>query len=563
MNKAFFLLLFTLSFSATFTPRISAQQKTGQKPEWKKASAIKLRGALRPERTCFDVIYYSLHLKINPYRQRIGGHNEIWFKVIKPTQTIQIDLFRNMKIEKIVWQGKILKYKRRHNAVFIFFDQSLVPNSIQHIQFYYHGTPTYVNMHYPKGIQWRNDLAGNPWVGVSCEHAGASIWWPNKDHLSDEPDSMRLHLTTPAHLGCIANGKLEKVDAPQNKYRTSHWFVNNPIDNYNVTFNIGNYDVGKYPYKGKDIYCYYLAYDKKEAHAFFKFTPQIVQFFEAVFGEYPFWNDKFAVIQSPYAGMEHQGCLAIGSSLRNNNWYYAHTYPWDATLVHEIAHEWWGNSVSVKDMADAWLQEGFATYAELMFIEFTHNYKMYINEVNEQVKRVNNQKPVVGPRDVNDNTFETGEIYRKGATILHLLRCTINRDDAFFDILKSFATKYKKKMVTTDDFIHWVNQKTKQNYTPFFKQWLYTNKLPTLAYKKEKVSNTEVKYTYWWTNVPKGFKMIAYLRYGNRLVPVVATTTPQSMTLDRNKKVEVLAKNYRNAFVKGKAVAFYRAKRKR
>lgn len=530
------------------------------KPVWKSSNNDELRGALRPERTCFDVTYYDLHLKINPRKRRIDGHNAIHFKVIQPTQTIQIDLRKLLKIEKIVWKNTELKYKRRRGAVFVFFDTPLPKNSLQSIEVYYGGKP--LNRDSPgnprrKGFQWRKDAHNNRWIGVSCEHVGASVWWPNKDHLSDEPDSMRMHFTVPKRLKCIANGTLEKVDGPKDKYKTYHWFVNNPIDNYNVTFYLGDYYEGVLPYGKHKIYYYCLNGDKDAAKPYFSFTPYILSFFEAAFGEYPFWNDKFAILQSPYWGMEHQGCLAIGNrlfnGLYNGNWYYVGKYPWHSTLVHEIAHEWWGNSVSVDDMAEVWLQEGFATYAELMFIESQKNYAAYLTEVHEQTKRVLNREPIVGKRDVNYNTFKTGEVYRKGAVILHLLRSTINNDPMFFDILKSFAIAHKKKIVRSSDFVAWVNKKTGKDYTAFFQHWLYTTKLPVLTYKKEKLNNEKIKFTYWWTGVPQGFRMMAYIQYGKRTIPIQTTTSPQSVKLNKNTRLKVSLKG----LIKSKAVIYY------
>lgn len=532
-----------------------------KKPAWRKANSHELRGALRPERTCFDVTYYDLHLKINPDKQRIDGYNAIHFKVLQPTQAIQIDLRKLLKIEKIVWKNTELKYKRRRGAVFVFFDTPLPQNSTQSIEVHYGGKP--LNNLSPgnprrKGLQWSKDIHRNHWVGVSCEHVGASVWWPNKDHLSDEPDSMRLHFTVPQKLKCIANGVLEKVDAPKDKYQTYHWFVNNPIDNYNVSFYLGDYYEGVLPYGKRKIYYYCLTSGKQRAKHYFSFTPYILAFFETAFGEYPFWNDKFAVLQSPYAGMEHQSCLAIGSTLTNTNWYYMGKYPWHSTLVHEMAHEWWGNSVSVDDMAEAWLQEGFATYAELMFIEHQKNYAAYLDEINQQVNKVNNLAPIVSKRDVNYNTFKTGEIYRKGAVILHLLRSTINNDQVFFNILKSFAIAHQKKIVRSSDFVAWVNQQTKTNYSSFFQHWLYTTSLPVFTYKKEKMNNGKIKFTYWWEDVPAGFKMMAYIQYGTRIVPLLTTTSPQSVTLSKTIKLKVNL----DQLIPGKAVIYYNTRKR-
>ncbi|MCU0445399.1 MAG: M1 family metallopeptidase [Microscillaceae bacterium] len=441
-----------------------------------------VRGGLSVDRTCFDVKYYHLNLTIIPDKKFIQGHNDIHFQVKEPTQRIQIDLYNNLKVEKIIWQGQALKYERWEDFVFIDFPQNLRPSdSLQKISFYYFGKPrTNLSNNGPKGFQWARDGKGNDWVGVSCEHVGASLWWPNKDHLSDEPDSMRLSFTTPSELVCIANGKLErKTEADLPSYTTHHWLLKNPINNYNVSFYLGKYQELKIPYQNTyrqaEISFFYLDREnKKKVEEYTRYIPLFVQTFEYLFGEYPFWNDKFAIVQSSYAGMEHQTCVAIGPYLQTyENWYYYHSVPWHSTLIHEIAHEWWGNNVSVADMADVWLHEGFATYCEFLFMETIYGKNHYEREMTNLSRFVANQYKIVGRPNINDNTFIDGDIYFKGAITLHELREAIKDDSKFFRILQSFQMKFRGKTVKTQDFIDQVNLVTGKDFNDFFKKRVF------------------------------------------------------------------------------------------
>lgn len=441
-----------------------------------------LRGALSPERKAFDVIYYDLSVRIPDTRGLIKGKNAIHFKAKDSTRRIQLDLFKNMKITDVYMesgqQRVNLKHSRKYNTVWVDFKEALEIDHIYVLFIDYQGIPLSNQGDYQyKGFIWGRDGRLRPWVGVSCEHIGASLWWPNKDHLSDEPDSMRIHLQVPTGQTCISNGVLESTE-DIGRERIYHWFVQNPIDNYNVSFNLGSYIKTTIPYENREgkweLELYTLDYDTRYAGEYFKYVPTILQFYETLYGIYPFWNDKLAIVQSPYPGMEHQGCLAIGSKLKYyRNWYYPFQVPWHSTLVHEMAHEWWGNSVSVADMADAWLQEGFATYSEMLFIERMKGEIAYETAINHLRDFIKYDYPVVGIPGLNDNTFIDGDIYMRGALIIHELRKDIDNDVTFFNLLKGFQLLYKKKTVTTQDFINWVNKATKKDYSKFFRERLY------------------------------------------------------------------------------------------
>lgn len=507
----------------------------GYRPKYTRKDS--LRGSLRPERTSFDVTFYDLKLKIDPRKKSISGSNDIVFKVVSPTRRIQVDLFDNYKIESIKWNNKTLSYKREYNALFVDFPEELSTGTMQTVTVKYSGKPVKApNAPWDGGFIWQRDKRNNFWSGVACEHLGASSWWPNKDHPTDEPDSALLTFIGPTGYDIISNGRLRKKQ-PIDKDWTSHsWFVANPINNYNITFYLGKFvhfsdtvtaSTGKYPLD------YYVLPDHlDEAKIAFAQTKEILSFYDRAYGDFPFMNDKFALIESPYEGMEHQSAIAYGNEFNKqakDQMYLNKKY--DYIIVHEAAHEWWGNSVTARDMADIWIQEGFATYAEMMFIEHVYGYKEYIKEMKREMERIFNIWPIVQNYDVNENAFASNDCYMKGATILHNLRCDINNDSLFFKIIKDFCVNNKKQVVTTVDFTNMVNVYTGKDYTAFFKKYLYDKDLPVLKYSYKREGNNIVL-RYQWNEVEKGFTMpFALALNKGASMRIEATTEPQEIVL--------------------------------
>jgi aminopeptidase N len=433
-----------------------------------------LHGALSPERTCFDVVFYHLSLRILPEKKYIEGNNKVVFKVISPTNKIQLDLFKNLTIDSILFNQQHLTFERKYNAFFINFPDTLPIHTIHQITIYYQGKPkTSQGRHQDVGFHWEKDQQDNFLVGVSCEETGASLWYPNKDHLSDEPDSARLSWTIPRGLECISNGVLEKVElSDDKKEKTWHWKVQNPINNYNITFYAGKYKrldlvLPIDSLTQRRVECYYYDEPLEKAKTYFSHAAQMIKFCEELFGEYPYWNEKFAIVKAPYRGMEHQTCINTGSILApNDDGYYPISLPYNRILIHEIAHEWWGNCVSAGDIADIWLHEGFATYVELLYIEYLFG-KNYYTTIVRYLKDIPPANSVLGKRHTRDNMFRSNAIYSRGAVILAELRAEIDNDAVFLDILKTFQQRFKHKTVYTEDFITVVNEKTNKDFTKF------------------------------------------------------------------------------------------------
>ncbi|HTF81634.1 MAG TPA: M1 family metallopeptidase, partial [Cytophagales bacterium] len=339
---------------------------------------------------------------------------------------------------------------------------------------------------------------------------GSSFWWPSKDHPSDEPDSMRTHFTVPSHLDVVSNGNMESSEVVEGGLKKYNWKISYPINTYNVTFYIGKFHYFKThldsTHNAQELEHYVLPQNKTIAPAYYHIEKEVLNFYDKAFGAFPFPQDHYCIVESPYAGMEHQTAIAIGNE-KNKNRRYVNVKD-NYLIIHETAHEWWGNSVTAKDMAHAWIQEGFATYAEMMFIENKYGHKSYLQEILNLELEIFNLWPVVGNEHVNDNTFIGGDIYNKGALFLHTLRSTINDDTLFFKIIKTFAERNRYKMVETDDFKKLVYEMTGKDYTALFDTYLYHVEVPTLEYLYEYLPEEhKAVLTYRWSKVPPAFFM--------------------------------------------------------
>ena len=508
-KKNILLLLFvTMSCVAFSQPKFAWSKKF--------TYADTLRGALRPERTCFDVTFYDLDVKVDIDKKFISGTCEIQFLAKEDFKTLQIDLFQNMKIKQILCKGEELLYKREANAVFI--NCPLQKKGEQGtIKVIYEGNPvTAIRPPWDGGFVWSSDKKGKPWVGVACEGLGASCWWPCKDHLSDEPDSVAIHVTSPSDLFCVANGNLRKKQDLGNGNTRFDWFVSYPINTYNVTLNIADYYRLSDTYTSKkdsttlDLEFYCLSYNVDKAKKQFTQVKPMLEAYEYYFDKYPFWRDGYCLVETSYLGMEHQGAIAYGNQYMRG--YLGGMIPkdmdWDYIIIHETGHEYWGNSISCNDHAEMWLHESFTTYMESLYVEYTTGYPDAVRYLVNQREDIGNKNPIIGPMDVNFDDWEGSDMYYKGAWILHTLRNTIDDDKIFFSMLKSFYQKNKISNVTTKQFIDYVNTYTQKDYTSFFYQYLYTAKIPVLEYKIEKKRRAkDIQVSFRWKAEVENFDM--------------------------------------------------------
>ena len=466
----------------------------------------RLMGQLSPERTCYNVSSYDLNLDIDVDNKKIAGYNSITALTISDFSRLQIDLGKDMNIDSIKYDDKSLPYTRKEDAVFVEF-----PTMTQGTEFsftvYYNGTPRVApRPPWDDGFVWDKDKAGRHFIAVTSEGLGASHWWPCKDHISDEPNSMAINITVPSGLMCVSSGQLKETIDLDNGKTEYRWFVNNPINNYNVSVNIGHYAVIKDTIhslgKVRDATYYVLDYNEAVASEHFKEARTVIRALEYYFGTYQWWEDGYKLVQAPYLGMEHQSAVTYGNDFRiydkskSRNIYGFIDY----ITLHETAHEWWGNSITACDPADVWVHEGFGTYSEVLYVEYLMGYDLSIDYLIQKRRGIGNKKAIVGPR--NQNYWGFSDAYNKGAWIIHTLRSVINDDELFFTTLKGFAVDNAKGIVCTEDVRDYFAEKTGIDLTIFFDQYLFNRMVPSLEYAQE-----NDKFYYRWVDVINGFDM--------------------------------------------------------
>ena len=443
-----------------------------------------LQGTLTPLRTSYDVGFYHLDVEVFPKEEIIKGSNLIRFKVMESIDRIQIDLFSGLEIDKIVWHGESLNFEREYNAVYVDFPKTLAEGSIDEIKVFYSGRPVDYDPNIPMyaSFLWLEDDAGEPWLQAICQGYGASGWWPNKDHLSDEPDSARVSVTVPKALDVVSNGRLISKKEPANDKIRFDWAVSYPINNYNVTFNIGKYkrasDVYDNGVSKLDLEYYLLEENDTDISVTTAIVKPMLKTFEKYFGPYPFPDDGFKLVESPHA-MEHQSCVAIHSDYfydADDSGIWSDMPEEDinySIVLHESAHEWWGNSISCTDNAELWIHEAFATYAESLFVEDHYGYEAGQRYINSMKAGVLNRNPIVGRMGVNHIHYDITDMYLKGAIMLNELREEIGNDDLWFSILRDLQKDYKYSSITTAQIVDYFNVKSGQNFDDFFQLWLY------------------------------------------------------------------------------------------
>lgn len=465
-----------------------------------------IRGALRHERTCFDVTFYDLEVDIDPKKKRIVGSNNIYFTTTDTTRKIQIDLFRQYKIVGINLYVPIdtsgleevvnVTTERVEDAIFVSFPNLLKKGKAYRLKISYHGIPNVAKKApWDGGFVWDKDSLGRYFCGVACEGLGASSWWPCKDHLSDEPDSLRVRYLVPTGYQCIGNGELVSKDHRQelggdfNSWDVFEWKVTNPINTYNVTFYIGMYDKveGWYISGGDSLKTefYALDYNIEKAREQFKQVHPMLKVYEELFGKYPFWNDGYKLVEAPYLGMEHQSAIAYGNKYKKG---YLGNHPegieFDYIIIHESGHEYWGNSVSMNDLADMWIHEGLCTYSEVLYTEKIYGKEAAINYLKNQRVRMSNDEPVIGVYGIN--TEGSGDMYNKGSWMLHTVRNFVNNDSLWFKTLKQFSLAFKHRNTNSIEVLDWFEVKLGNDVRLLMERFLYHADIPVLQYKQQK-----------------------------------------------------------------------------
>ena len=506
-----------------------------------------LHGGLRFERNCFDVQRYDLNIKINPDEKSIVGYNDITFKVVEPTKKIQLDLFDNMKVDSIVWKTTKLTYKRDYDAVFVSFPNELAKNATEKVRFYYSGNPKIAkNAPWDGGFVFKKDSNGKPFIAVAVQGTGASLWYPVKDSQTDEPDlGASVQVAVPNGLMNVSNGRFIKKEAVGEDYTRWDWEVKNPINNYTITVNIADYIHIHDEIENLDLDYYVLRENKDKAIAHFDADVKpMMACFQEKFGQYPFWEDGYKLVETPYLGMEHQSAVAYGNKYKKG--YLGMDLSgtgegmnFDFIIIHETGHEWFGNSVTSKDIADMWIHEGFTTYSETVFIECQKGYDAALKYINGQAKNVQNDKPIIGQFGVNNEG--SSDMYYKGALLLNTLRHVVNDDSKWWSILLKYSNTFKKKIIDTQTVIDFFNKETGLDLTAVFHQYLKYTTIPRLEIKKYKKS-----FQYRWVTEEPNFSMPVDFVIGEKKIRLNATNEWQKATIvvKDTKDINVLTNHF-------------------
>jgi aminopeptidase N len=453
--------------------------------------ADRLRGSITPERAWWDIQYYDLNVEVFPEQQSIQGSNTITYQVLEKEKVMQIDLQSPMQIDKIMQNGEELSFKSNGDAHFINLKEKQKEGENYKLTIYFSGTPRVAkNAPWDGGFSWKKDNNGNHFIATSNQGIGASVWWPNKDHAYDEPDKgMTISITAPKDLMNVSNGRLiDEIDNGATK--TWVWKVVNPINNYGVNINIGDYVHFGETFEGLngdlDMDYYVLRDNLEKAKEQFQQVPLMMRAFEYWFGPYPFYEDSFKLVEVPYLGMEHQSSVTYGNKYQNG--YLGRDLSgtgwglrFDFIIIHEAGHEWFANNITHVDVADMWIHEGFTAYSENLYLNYHFSDKAASEYVIGTRRSIQNDRPIIGTYNVHNEG--SSDMYYKGANILHTLRQLVDDDKKWRDILRGLNKDFYHQTVTSKQVEEYMSEKSGIDLTSFWDQYLRTIKIPKIEYK--------------------------------------------------------------------------------
>ena len=492
--------ILTLLYFFCVQPKFSAQVYTKQDS---------VRGSITKERSWWDLKYYKLEVTVDPKTKSIHGKNTIHYKVLEANKRLQIDLQPPMQLTKATQGGKSLKIDHDGNAHYIQLEAPQLKNSINSIDVHFEGHPkAAVRPPWDGGFIWGKDQGGTDFIATACQGVGASVWWPNKDHMYDEVDSMKIRVNVPKHLMAVSNGRLINV-SKHDTTATYTWSVSNPINNYGVNINIGDYVNFSEKYKGEkgslDMNYYVLRPNLEKAKKQFLEAPKMMKAFEYWLGPYPFYEDSYKLVEVPYLGMEHQSSVTYGNQFKNGylgrdlsgtGW----GLKFDFIIVHESGHEWFANNITNKDIADMWIHEGFTAYAENLYLDYYYGKEAASAYVIGTRKRIQNDRPLIGDYGVNNEG--SSDMYYKGANMIHMLRQLTKDDEKWRQILRKMNTEFYHQTVSSLQIESFLSKEIGWNLKFFFNQYLRDVRIPVLEYRIDKG-----KLNYRWNNVVSGFDM--------------------------------------------------------
>ena len=502
MKSRFLIIFLFLGIFAAQAQDILSEQKNFTRQD-------SLRGSITAERVWWDLTYYHLEIEVVPNNKFISGKNTIKYTVLKEYQTLQIDLQAPLQITKVTQDGKELRVIDDGNAHFIQLIKTQKTGNTESVIVHYQGNPKEaIRAPWDGGFSWKKDENGNHFVATSCQGLGASVWWPCKDHMYDEVENMDISVTVPSNLMDISNGKLKEI-VDHGATKTYHWTVKNPINNYGVNVNIGDYAHFSEVFKGEkgalDMDYYVLKGNLEKAKKHFKDAPKMMKAFEHWFGPYPFYEDGYKLVEVPYLGMEHQSSVTygnkykqgyLGRDLSGTGW----GLKFDFIIIHESGHEWFANNITDKDIADMWIHESFTNYSESLFLDYYYGKKAASEYVIGLRKGIQNKRPIIGNYNVNNGG--SSDMYNKGGNLLHTLRQLVDNDEKWRMILRKMNKDFYHQTVTTVQIENFLSKEIGIDLSTVFNQYLRGIKIPTLEYQ---LINKVLKYR--WTNVVEDFKM--------------------------------------------------------
>jgi aminopeptidase N len=527
MRSLTLLALLAISSLSPLSQRAHAQDSTAI------TRADTLRGSIGPARAWWDVAFYDLHVTVQPADSSIRGRVGITYRVTAPAQEMQIDLRQPLVVDSMLQRGRRLTYRRDGNAFFVTLADAQKAGDRNTITVHYPGKPR-AAQHAPwdGGFVWGRDSTGAPWIASAVQGYGASAWWPNKDTQADEPDSQRVAITVPSAITDVSNGRLRATTRNANGTTTYEWFVKNPINNYDVAVNAGKYAHFSDSLDGESgkltLDYWPIAYHLEAAKKQFTQVKPMLQCFEHWFGPYPWYEDGYKLVETPHLGMEHQSAVAYGNHYVNG--YLGHDLSgtgvglkWDFIIVHESAHEWFGNSITSQDLADMWVHESFANYSENLYTECQQGKAAGAAYVIGTRRAIQNDRPIIAPFGVNKEG--SGDMYYKGGNMLHTIRQIVNDDEKWRGILRGLSSTFRHQVVTGDQVRKFISDRSGTDLSTVFTQYLTTTQIPVLEYK---VTGQSVAYR--WADVIPGFSMPLRVSVGGR--EQVLRPTEQWQTID-------------------------------
>lgn len=479
-----------------------------------------LRGTLTPLRTCYDINYYHLNVKVDPDERFISGSNLFRFTATADFDRLQFDLFDNLKVDRVEYKGQELPFTREYHAVFIDFPQPILQGNVDEFTVYYSGQPVQAKRApWDGGFDFKKDSNGKHWVATACQGLGASVWWPNKDHQSDEVDSLLISISVPTGLTNVSNGRFRGSEDLKDGYTRFDWFVSSPINNYNVAVNIGDYVHFKDIYEGEngplDLDYWVLRENAEKAIPHLDHNVRtMLEAFEHWFGPYPFYEDGYKIVETAHLGMEHQSAIAYGNRYQNgylgrdgsgSGW----GNKWDFIVIHESGHEWFGNNITSKDLADMWIHESFTNYSESLYIDFHFGKQAGQEYIHGNRRGVQNLNPIIGTYGVNQEG--SGDMYNKGGILHHMIRTIINDDDKWRQILRGMNQEFYHSTVDYSDIVNYINTQSGMDLSAVFEQYVKYASIPVLEFFFDPSGTVSCR----WTAEAPNFNMPVKIRGEN------------------------------------------------